>query len=69
MAAQEGEGEALARRTGLRGFVEQTRGKQHRVIEMRITLVGSFGMAARVLFSDDVSDATAISAFALVASK
>ena len=48
----EGEG----RQTNFRQFVNDLKKKQHRVVEMRIALVCSFAVVARVLFSDQLSD-------------
>ena len=48
----EGEG----RQTNFRQFVNDLKTKQHRVVEMRIALVCSFAVVARVLFSDQLSD-------------
>ena len=48
----EGEG----RQTNFRQFVNDLKTKQHRVVEMRIALVCSFAVVARVLFSSQLSD-------------
>ena len=47
----EGEGPQTPR-VGLRQFVEDIKGKQHRVIEMRIILICSLGVFSKVLFSE-----------------
>lgn len=42
--------------TNFRQFVNDLKTKQHRVVEMRIALVCSFAVVARVLFSNQLSD-------------
>lgn len=48
--------EAEGRQTNFRQFVNDLKTKQHRVVEMRIALVCSFAVVARVLFSNQLSD-------------
>lgn len=48
--------EAEGRQTNFRQFVNDLKTKQHRVVEMRIVLVCSFAVVARVLFSNQLSD-------------
>ena len=51
-----GERAGQRRRNNFRQFVDNLKEKQHRVVEMRIALVSGFAIAARVLFSDRLSD-------------
>ena len=40
------------RKKSLRGFLKQVKGQHYRVVEMRVALVCSFGVFAKVMFSD-----------------
>ena len=58
-AAEEGGGEGGAgmegRAGGLKAFVQRMEGSSHRVVEMRLALVGAFGVAFRLLLFDDLT--------------
>lgn len=43
-------------REGLRKFVEEFKGKTHRVVEMRIALACAFGVAMRLLFAEKLTE-------------
>lgn len=43
------------RRGGLRAFVKEMDGRSHRMVEMRLGLVGACGVAFRVLLYDDLT--------------
>ena len=61
----EGEGRARGR-GGLKQFVEEMKGKQHKAIEMRIAVLCAFGVAARLIFSNELSTQTLQSALMFV---
>ena len=56
------------RRGGLKAFIRQMEGSSHRVVEMRLGVVGACGVAFRVLMYDDLSgrEETAWSVLTLV---
>ena len=50
---EEGEGEDASQRSkSLKSFLKQVKGQHYRVIEMRVVLVCSFGVFAKLMFSD-----------------
>lgn len=68
---EEGGADVEERAGGLKAFVQQMEGSSHRVVEMRLALVGAFGVAFRILMFDDLTgkDQTSSSVFCLVAGK
>ena len=49
-------GERPRRTKSLKHFIEQVKGKHYRVIEMRVALVCSFGVFAKLIFSDALAE-------------
>lgn len=61
--------EGASSKGSLKDFVKKMEGSSHRVVEMRLAVVGACGVAFRVLIYDDLdgSERTAWSVLALVA--
>ena len=54
---------------GLKKFVQEMKGKTHRVVEMRIVLVCAVGIAARVIFASRTEEVTLRSSLLFIAGK
>lgn len=54
---------------GLKKFVQEMKGKTHRVVEMRIMLVCAAGIAARVIFASRIEAVTLRSSLLFSAGK